>query len=125
MSDTVERLDVLKVVEEFREGIFHDENLTKDNEHDWEAAYCMQKLYYKLCRLPKSPHEIATQIVKRFPWEGEYHTYSKCKKIVPFIDWCQPFCSGCGAEFKNYRRWVAKEAESEEAEKEQLSTARG
>ena len=39
---------------------------------------------------------------------------SKCKKIIPYIDWCQPYCSGCGAMLQNYKKWCSKEQESKE-----------
>ena len=111
MIDPIERADVLAELAEFRHGIFHDKNLTSDNKHDWDAAYCMEKLHDALYRLPQAEPQLANQIVKRYPWCGEVHHCSKCKKIVPFIDWCQPYCSGCGARFRNYHKWCRKDNE--------------
>lgn len=110
MTDPIERRDVLDTVTEFRNGIFHEKNLTRDNEHDWEAAYEMHTLYDRLYKLPRAKDPIGYQrVIPVKGWSEEVHICSKCKKIVPFIDWCQPFCSGCGVRFRNYHKWVAKE----------------
>lgn len=117
MTDPIERADVLETLTEFRNGIFHDENLRRDNEHDWEAAYTLGKLHDSLYRLPRAAPKTANQIVHRADgWGEDYHTCSKCKKLVPFVDWCQPYCAGCGARFNNYRKWCAKEGKKENGE---------
>jgi hypothetical protein len=108
MTDPIERLDALNAIEKFRKGVFHSENLRLDNKHDWEAAYTMHKLYDSVYRIPKAKALTAHQKVKYHPWSGEYHTCSNCGKLVPFIDWCQDYCSGCGAKFRNSYRWCRK-----------------
>ena len=118
MRDPIERSDALDAVEKFRRGIFHDQNLTKDNEHDWEAAYCMEKLHSDMCRIPRAMPRIGEQIVSKNTWSGEMHVCSICRKIVPYIDWCQPYCSGCGAFFSNYQNWCAEEKTGDEEEEE-------
>ena len=126
MADLISRKLALKEVNDFRNGIFHDENLTKDNKHDWEAAYCMGKLYDNIYSIPRSNNgevdycdDEATQIVEDIEgWGGQTHTCSCCKKIIPFIDWCQPFCSGCGSHFDNYKEFCADDKEEEGKENE-------
>ena len=115
MIDPIERKDVLDTLTEFRNGIFHDENLRRDNEHDWEAAYTLGRLHDSLYRLPRAKEKTAEQLVEHIKGWGEMtHICSECKKIVPFIDWCQPYCSGCGTLFTNYTDFQAKEPEEEE-----------
>lgn len=112
MKDPIERLDALDAITAFRVGIFHDKNLTADNTRDWDAAYCMQNLYDAVYKLPAAMPKEGVQEVKQVPLTGEMHTCSECGKIVPFIDWCQPYCSGCGVRFRNYQTWCAKEKET-------------
>lgn len=112
MVDPVERRAVLDTLTEFRNGIFHDKNLTRDNEHDWEAAYEMHTLHDRLYRLPRAMPNLAYHVVHEFDgWGEEFHLCSKCEKIIPFIDWCQPFCSGCGAQFEDWKDYCQKEEE--------------
>ena len=111
MKDPIERFEALKEITDFRNGIFHDENLRRDNKHDWEAAYTLGKLYDRVYRLPKAKEAIGYQkVVRAEGWAETLHLCSKCGKIVPFIDWCQPYCSGCGVRFRNYTKWQAKES---------------
>lgn len=122
MIDPIERTDALKEISEFRNGIFHDENLRRDNKHDWEAAYTMGKLHDAIYKLPRAMPTAATQIEKEFKGWGEaMHICSNCGKIVPFIDWCQPYCSGCGALFDNWQNYCAEDPELEEGEEEKVS----
>lgn len=119
MKDPVERLDALDAITAFRRGIFHEKNLTADNARDWDAAYCMQELYDAVYKLPAAMPREGRQEVKQVPWSGEMHTCSECGKIVPFIDWCQPYCSGCGVRFTNYQEWCAKERAEDDADREE------
>jgi len=112
MSDFISREDALNVISDFQFETYgkNDKELTKENQNRWFKAHGMQKLYDRIYQIPCSLKEPeARQVVKQVKWFGETHLCSKCKKIVPFIDWCQPYCSGCGARFKNYTKWVAKE----------------
>ena len=120
MIDPIERKDVLDTLAEFRNGIFHDKNLTRDNEHDWEAAYEMHTLHDRLYRLPRAQTKTGEQIEHKVKgWGEQMHICSECGKIVPFIDWCQPYCSGCGVLFTNYTDYQAKEpAEDDDEEGE-------
>ena len=109
MIDPIERLEALDAITEFRNGIFHDENLRRDNEHDWEAAYTMGKLYDTVYKIPRAKEKTGYQKVRHVKgWGEEIHLCSNCKKLVPFIDWCQPYCSGCGVRFRNHTKWQAK-----------------
>lgn len=117
MIDPVERLDVLSTLTEFRNGIFHDKNLTRDNEHDWEAAYEMGTLHDRLYKLPRAkPVTAYHQIHEVKGWGEEFHVCSNCGGIIPFIDWCQPYHSKCGAFLEDYVDYCREEEEGEEDE---------
>ena len=115
MIDPIERRDVLDTLNEFRNGIFHEKNLTRDNKHDWEAAYEMGKLHDRLYKLPRAHPNMAYQITREYEgWSELMHICSFCGKIIPYIDWCQPYCSGCGSLFEDYMDYCAKEEEENE-----------
>lgn len=119
MIDPIERLEALDAITAFRNGIFHDENLRRDNEHDWEAAYTMGKLYDAVYRLPKAKDKVGFQKVRHVKgWGEDVHLCSNCGKIVPFIDWCQPYCSGCGIRFRNSTKWQSKERKRAKSDEE-------
>ncbi len=110
MNDPIERQDVIDTLTEFRNGIFHDKNLTRDNKHNWEAAYEMHTLHDRLIRLPRAKENTGRQIVKKVKgWSEQTHICSKCKKMIPYVDWCQPYCSGCGVRFTNHQKFQAKQ----------------
>ena len=122
MVDPVERKDVLDTLTEFRNGIFHDKNLTRDNKHDWEAAYEMHTLHDRLYRLPRAvPKTAYHKITKAEGWGEDFHICSECDKIIPFIDHCQPYCSGCGAYFEDWMDYCRKENEDADSNSEEPS----
>lgn len=119
MSDLLKKEDVLLAIQEFLDelaGKDSQEKFRKTGEFDedaWRKAYKVKDLYSKIYRLPpveKDEEKItkagrrktAFQIVHLNGWIGEEHTCSKCGKLVPFVEWGEPFCSGCGSKFSNY-----------------------
>lgn len=116
MRDLINRADALRAIDDYRAVLYSKEgserarcNRKDFNENAWQAAYKMQKLYdavYKLIPVKQDAFAeqggTARQVVDLLQWAGETHTCSSCGKIVPFVDWGQPYCSGCGAFFENY-----------------------
>ena len=110
MKDTVNRQDVLDEIEKYRSD-FHKENMRRDRKHDWDSRYPLEKLAAGIENLPASVPAAGRQIVKRAPWTGEYHVCSECGKLIPYIDWCEPYCSGCGCHLEYYRDYEDEKKE--------------
>lgn len=142
MSDLIKKEDVLAAIEEFREETFSEDKKKKwektgNYDHEaWNKAYKMGDLYSKVYRITSVSREeepvpkagrrkTAIQIVQFSGWAGEVHVCSKCGKIVPFIDWCQPFCAGCGCRFKNYEDFCRKDSPCEDCKWQQARYADG
>ena len=112
MNDLIKRFDAVKVISDFQFEVYGKHG---EDANDWYKSYGMKNLHDKIYKIPSvSKNEFAREIVGHSEWDGEYHTCSKCKKIIPYIDWCQPYCSGCGAMLQNYKKWCSKEQESKE-----------
>lgn len=118
MSDLIKRKDVLDAIEDFRHGIYNGNMNTDKDKESWYRAYKLAGLYDAVYKIPPieepkpsddSDYLEATQEVHLHNWAGEIHVCSECGKIVPFIDWGQPYCSGCGSRFTNYEEFCRKD----------------
>ena len=113
--DRINRIDALCEIERFRQGIYCSKE--QNDENDWGAAYSLQALYVRVKRPPRSTPSCGKQLIRHSKLIGKYHVCSECGKLIPYIDWSQPYCSGCGCLFSNFTEFTSDTVKGDKDER--------